>query len=103
MTPAAAPPASPVSLHAYVRGRVHGVGFRYFVIGEAQRRNLVGWVRNLSNGDVEVWAEGPRPALDELLDELHTGPPLARVQTVTAHWGPPTGKHKRFSAVSTSW
>ena len=103
MTPAAAQPALPVSLHAFVRGRAQGVGFRFFVIEEAQRRGLVGWVRNLDNGDVEVWAEGPRPKLEELVEELHTGPPLARVQGVTVHWGQPTGKHKRFSAVSSSW
>ena len=103
MTLAAEPPASPVSLSAFVRGRVQGVCFRFFVIEEAQRRGLVGWVRNLDNGDVEVWAEGPRPKLAELLGELHSGPPLARVQGVTVHWGQPTGKHKRFSAVPSSW
>jgi acylphosphatase len=96
-------PASPVSLHAFVRGRVQGVGFRYFVIEAGQRRDLVGWVRNLDSGEVEVWAEGLRPVLEELLAELHTGPRLARVQSVTAQWAPATGRHRRFSAVSSSW
>ena len=103
MTPATESPAAPVSLHAFVRGRVQGVGFRYFVIEKAQRSDLVGWVRNRDSGEVEVWAEGPRAALEELLGELHTGPRLAHVQSVTANWGQPTGKHKRFSAVSSSW
>jgi acylphosphatase len=86
-----------------VRGRVQGVGFRYFVVQQAQARELVGWVRNLGNGDVEAWAEGPRPQLEDFLDALRQGPPLARVQSATPTWGKTTNKFRRFSAVSTAW
>ncbi len=54
-------------LRAKVRGLVQGVGFRYFVIEEGLRLGLRGYVRNTSRGDVEVVAQGPRPALERLL------------------------------------
>jgi acylphosphatase len=79
------------------------VGYRYFTVAEAQSRDLVGWVRNLESGEVEVWAEGPRPELERLLQALRQGPHLSRVESVTATWGAATGKHKRFSAISTAW
>ena len=92
-----------VSLHAFAHGRVQGVGFRYFAIDEAQRLGLVGWVRNLDSGDVEVWAEGPREGLETFLDTLEKGPRLAIVHSVKASWGEATGRHKRFSAIASSW
>jgi len=67
---------------AKVHGRVQGVGFRYSAIREAQRLRLKGWVRNASNGDVEVWAEGPEEALDLLLAWLKRGPSYSRVDSV---------------------
>jgi len=92
-----------VSLHAFVRGRVQGVGFRYFAIEKAQALELVGWVRNLESGEVEVWAEGHRQRLETLLEELWEGPRLARVQSVAATWSEATGRHRRFSAISSAW
>jgi acylphosphatase len=65
-----------------VSGRVQGVGFRWFVIGEAERLGLRGWVRNASDGSVEVEAEGPAAAIDELRLRLEKGPPSARVAQV---------------------
>ncbi len=50
-------------LYAVVRGRVQGVGFRYFVVQKAQTFGLRGYAHNDSNGDVKVVAQGPRPAL----------------------------------------
>src|SRR5258708_37083163 len=60
-------------LHAMVRGQVQGVGFRYFVVQKAQSLGLRGYARNESNGDVEVLAQGPRPALERLLTLLWRG------------------------------
>jgi len=45
-------------LHAFVKGRVQGVGFRYFVLQSVEGLDLTGWVRNLYDGLVEVVAEG---------------------------------------------
>jgi acylphosphatase len=65
-----------------VAGRVQGVGFRWFVVGEAERLGLRGYVRNASDGSVEVEAEGPAPAILELRERLEKGPPSARVAHV---------------------
>ena len=84
-------------LYAEVRGRVQGVGFRWFVQAAAQRRELVGWTRNLADArTVEVVAEGPKPALEELLTELRRGPSGSRVERVTESWAPATGEFAAF-------
>ncbi len=67
-----------------VRGRVQGVGFRYFVLREAQARGVAGWVRNLPDGTVEVLAAGEPALLDAFEGRLWHGPPHARVTEVVA-------------------
>ena len=85
-------------LHATVRGRVQGVGFRFFVARTARRLGLRGQVRNLQDGRrVEVIAQGPRAALDALVHELHAGPPLARVESVNVLWLTPAGDLPAFA------
>ncbi len=62
------------------------VGFRYFVLGHAERLGLTGWVRNGAGGQiVEVVAEGDEAALDELEAALQQGPPGAIVDSVDAN------------------
>jgi acylphosphatase len=65
-----------------VSGRVQGVGFRWFVMREATRLDLGGYVRNLPDGSVEVVAEGPPAGLASLESALRHGPPAARVSGV---------------------
>ncbi|MBI4497689.1 MAG: acylphosphatase [Chloroflexi bacterium] len=73
--------------HALVLGRVQDVYFRQFVVEHARVLGLVGFVRNLPDGhSLEVTAEGPRPALAELLRLLEVGPPRARVERVEVEW-----------------
>jgi acylphosphatase len=62
-----------------ISGRVQGVSFRAYTKFEAQKLGLTGWVRNLSNGDVEVLACGDAAAVDRLHEWLHRGPPLGKV------------------------
>jgi len=69
-------------LHVVVRGRVQGVGFRWFVREAARRRNLSGWVRNLEDGGVEVAAEGTENSIALLRSELGEGPAGAAVVTL---------------------
>lgn len=88
-------------LHARIQGRVQGVGFRHFVLIQANQQGLVGWVRNRRNGDVEVIAEGQRPELDKLLQYLHRGPPSAYVTDVHTQWGKATGNFVRFNVRAT--
>ncbi|OGH59702.1 MAG: hypothetical protein A3G34_07745 [Candidatus Lindowbacteria bacterium RIFCSPLOWO2_12_FULL_62_27] len=71
-----------VRLTLKIAGRVQGVGFRWFVLDEAQRLGLVGYVRNLRNGCVEVLAEGDAESLAELERMCRQGPRSARVEAV---------------------
>jgi len=87
-------------LEARVHGRVQGVGFRYFVLEQAQRLQLRGWVANDDGGGVTVLAEGPRGSLEVLLDALREGPPAARVDRVDPVWSPATGEFERFGVRS---
>jgi len=72
-------------LHFLVRGRVQGVGFRWFVHREASELELKGWVRNTEDGDVELVVAGDEPALIELRQSLHRGPRGSRVDRVIEH------------------
>ena len=65
-----------------VRGRVQGVGFRWFVEREAHVLGIAGWVRNNSDGSVEVFAQGSRDQLLGLRSRLREGPRAARVDAV---------------------
>ena len=74
-------------LNAIVQGGVQGVNFRSTTRAQAVRLKLAGWVRNRADGTVEVLAQGPRPALEQLLQFLHHGPPMASVSGVQIEWG----------------
>ena len=69
-------------LHAVVRGRVQGVGFRWFVRERARRLDVRGWVRNRGDGSVEVEAAGEPDSLQELRALLAKGPAGAHVSAV---------------------
>jgi acylphosphatase len=71
--------------HFLVRGRVQGVGFRWFVHREASELELKGWVRNTEDGDVEVVVAGDPDSLAELRASLHRGPRGSRVDKVIEH------------------
>ena len=87
-------------LHAIIHGRVQGVNFRYYTLIQAQALGLTGWVANRPDGTVEVMAEGPRSALDELLAFLQRGPSHARVDQVDVDWPKPTGQFTRFQVIA---
>ena len=74
----------PERLEAVVRGRVQGVGFRYFVVRRARTLGLTGWVANEGDGSVRCVAEGSPADLDRLLEVLRQGPPGSRVDRVDA-------------------
>jgi acylphosphatase len=71
-----------MQLHVVVRGRVQGVGFRWFVREAARQLNLAGWVLNRPDGSVEVAAEGSGDSIHALREALAEGPPGASVRSV---------------------
>jgi acylphosphatase len=72
-------------LHFIIRGRVQGVGFRWFVHREAAELGLRGWVRNNDAGEVEVLAAGDPDRLNTLRSELRKGSRGSRVDAVIEH------------------
>ena len=69
-------------IKAIVRGKVQGVFFRAYTEEEARRQGLVGWVRNLTNGDVEAMICGPAGNIESMIKWLYTGSPMANVREV---------------------
>jgi acylphosphatase len=84
-------------VHIRVRGRVQGVGFRAFVLQSAIMNGLTGWVRNVGYNEVETIAEGPRPILEQFLEEVRTGPRASRVDEADVEWETPTGEFQPFN------
>lgn len=85
------------AIRAVVRGRVQGVGFRGYVETRARFLRLAGQVRNMQDGrSVEVVAEGPRDALEQLIEHLREGPRMSRVDTLDVEWREPTGEFCDF-------
>lgn len=78
-----------------IRGRVQGVGFRFFAAEAASREGLHGWVMNLDDGRVEAFAEGEHEAVDRFEHALRRGPGRARVDAVEADAAAPAG-HRGF-------
>jgi acylphosphatase len=76
---------------AVVHGRVQMVGFRAFVIHHAGDAGLSGTVRNEPDGTVETVLEGPRPAVERVLELLRRGPSHARVERIDVEYSNPTG------------
>lgn len=70
------------TMHACVRGRVQGVGFRHATVQQASKLGIVGWVRNLPDGSVECLITGPQQAIDDMTDWLRTGPERAGVDSL---------------------
>ena len=75
--------------HVTIRGRVQGVGYRYFVEREAQSRDLEGWVRNRRDGSVEAAFSGPAEAVTAIIEACRRGPSSARVEALQDEAGNP--------------
>ena len=95
MTDRGSEPA-PAAVRAVVRGAVQGVGFRDATVSRARQLGVRGWVRHGEDGTVQVHAEGPEPAVEELVAFLHDGPPPARVLGVDADPATVEG-HEQFA------
>lgn len=75
-----------------VAGRVQGVGYRAWLVREARRNGIAGWVRNRSDGTVEALLSGERDALQAVLTACRRGPPAAQVTSIEESFAePPEG------------
>lgn len=88
-----------IKLEATISGKVQGVRYRVYVQDAATELNLVGSVRNLSNGKVEVLAEGAPDILKEFVEYLHEGSLQSRVESVAIEWGTASGTLDEFSVL----
>jgi len=77
------------TIHLEVRGRVQGVGFRWYVVDTARELRLSGWVKNRTDGNVELAAAGESDALARFEAAISAGPPGARVEEVRRLGGVP--------------
>ena len=85
------------ALHLTVRGRVQGVGYRYYAQHSAAALGITGFVKNLPDGNVEVIAEGEHDALNKLVHLLKEGPSFAFVEGVDIKKIPAEGDFAHFT------
>jgi len=83
-------------IHALISGRVQGVAFRWVTDDMAHQLNVVGWVRNLPDGRVEVMAEAEENILGEFIEFLKKGPKHAIVEDIQIEWMDSTGEFASF-------
>ena len=84
-------------VHLIIQGIVQGVGFRYHTQNEAVRLGVTGYVKNLPDDTVEIVAEGPSPAIAQLLDWAKQGPPTAQVKQVNITYNSANGEFGSFT------
>ena len=73
-------------MYCVVSGKVQRVAYRAFVQDSAGTLGVVGWVRNLPDGSVELVAQGPSDVLKEFVEYLHEGSLMAKVESVSIDW-----------------
>jgi len=83
------------TLHLLITGRVQGVGYRDWLVEQASRLHLTGWVRNAGHDHVEALISGDDEAVQACLQHCYQGPPIARVDTI-AHNPADTPVEQKF-------
>ena len=77
-------------------GRVQGVGFRFTAEESAKRLGVVGWIKNLRDGRVELVAEGEEKALEQFIKDIRTGPMRNFIKDVEITWSTSTDEFEDF-------
>ena len=86
-----------IARNLLIKGRVQGVGYRYYTQREAEKLGLTGFVKNLYNGDVEVYVEGDKEIVDYFISFLRRGPGFADVDEIKITEIPYENKYLDFS------
>ena len=85
-----------IRLHVFFSGTVQGVGFRFTVKRIANKYDITGFVKNLSNRQVEVVAEGDRGVVEDFIEDIHNGILSGYIRKVKKEWQPATEEYKEF-------
>ena len=88
---------SVTAVHVIVYGSVQGVGFRFFVREIAFSCGVMGWVKNLPDGTVEIHAEGDNEILDDFINKVEKGPTFGYVTELKIDWIIPENKYSGFN------
>ncbi len=83
-------------IHIFYAGRVQGVGFRLTAEETAEGLGVVGWVKNLHDGRVELVAEADEATLERFLEAIQTGPMKNFIQQANISWGNASGTFDEF-------
>ncbi|MBA3958101.1 MAG: acylphosphatase [Parachlamydiaceae bacterium] len=86
-----------MEMHAIVSGQVQGVGFRATVCYQATKLDLTGTVSNLSNGSVELYAQGSKQQLETLLQNIRKNSGLGYIESITTDFYKPSQNYEHFS------
>jgi acylphosphatase len=88
-----------VEIHCIVTGKVQGVAYRAYVQESATELELIGSVSNMTNGSVEVIAQGSPDTLKEFIEHLHEGSLMSRVEGVAVDWRSVDTTYTEFSVL----
>jgi acylphosphatase len=86
-----------IQLQIIVTGEVQGVGYRYYTQMKAIQFGITGWVKNLSEGGVEILASGSRPDLEKFIDEVRRGNPFSTVDHIEVNETEKIETYKSFA------
>ncbi len=87
---------SQVRASVRIQGKVQGVNYRYNTLQAARRHNVTGWVKNLSDGDVQAVFEGEEDQVRRLIDWCREGSPAAHVENIDVDWQESAGEFSAF-------
>lgn len=85
-----------VRVHVFIKGRVQGIGFRYWIREQARQLDLAGWARNLADGRVEAVFEGPKDKVEEMIKRCSKGPLFASVGKIDFYKEKASGEFEGF-------
>ena len=74
------------TVNIIIKGKVQGVGYRYFTLKKAQELHIIGWVRNQSDGTVALFGQGNKFFLELFIEILQQGPSFSKVDEVIVNW-----------------
>ena len=88
-----------VRVHVVVSGEVQGIGYRAFIKRRAQSIGIIGWIRNLEDGNVEAVFQGESDIIEEIIAVCNRGPVFARVKNVQVFKEEPRDDLTNFSII----